>query len=334
MNSQLLDVLTRTGVLMNVSVRYWRGCKKLKAEDLGLKAEQISDRLISLGHKRLLPKDALAELALIEGRAHTLIDQNTFPFLNGLGHFLPNAKLEEVTGKLKELEENFWEAKRRFLDRYASLRINASAEWRQMAKSLTTNVDHFVAAIESSFPLPKHMDRKFGFDVNLFQIQLPDSCALDVVSVADQQAVMAARQRASEEASAKIRHDTESFVAECVASLREQTATLCDEILNSIRTSETGVHQKTLNRLVRFIDQFKAMNFANDTVMDQQLDQVRKELLSKTAEEYRDSRAARQKLIQGFTNLADHARELAQADTAAVVQRFGDLGKRKFSLAA
>src|SRR3954467_12531293 len=84
--NNLLDVLTRAGVLINVSVRYWRGCKKLNPEDLGLKSSQVSDRLISLGHKRLLPREALAELALVEGRAHALIDQNTFPFLNGLSH--------------------------------------------------------------------------------------------------------------------------------------------------------------------------------------------------------------------------------------------------------
>ena len=53
MNSELLSLLTREGVLLAVSVRYWRGCKKLRAEDLGLNAEDVSNRLISLGHKRL-----------------------------------------------------------------------------------------------------------------------------------------------------------------------------------------------------------------------------------------------------------------------------------------
>ncbi len=48
MESPLLSLLTREGVLVKVSVRYWRGCKKLKAEDLGLKSADISDRLISL----------------------------------------------------------------------------------------------------------------------------------------------------------------------------------------------------------------------------------------------------------------------------------------------
>src|SRR6185436_15256980 len=114
-NHSLLDVLTREGVLLNVSVRYWRGCKKLRPEDLGLNSQNISDRLISLGHKRLLPKAATADLALIESRAHALVEGNTFPFLNGLGHFLPNTRLQDVTEKLEEMQQEFWTAKKEFL---------------------------------------------------------------------------------------------------------------------------------------------------------------------------------------------------------------------------
>ena len=94
----------------------------------------VSDRLISLGHKRLLPKEATASLALVEGRAHALVEACSFPFLNGLAHFLPNTKLEEVTGKLKELEEEFWAAKNEFIKRYARLRESAAKEWRDMAR--------------------------------------------------------------------------------------------------------------------------------------------------------------------------------------------------------
>ncbi len=56
---------------------------------------------------------------------------------------------------------------------------------------------------------------------------------------------------------------------------------------------ETGVHQKTVNRLVKFLDQFKQMNFVNDQEMEQQLEAVRKELFTRSAEEYRDSTKAR-----------------------------------------
>jgi hypothetical protein len=333
-NNNLLSVLTREGVLIKVSVRYWRGTKKLKAEDLGLKQANVSDRLISLGHKRLLPKDALAGLALVEGRAHALVEANTFPFLNGLGHFLPNTRLQEVTEKLNEMQQEFWTARKEFLEKYSGLRLQASSEWRNMAQKLVTDPDRLVAAIEASFPFAEHMDRYYGFDVQLFQISLPEKIEVDLVSAAEQQEVSVARRRAVAEASQKIRADVEAFVADCVASLREQTAQLCQEMLNSINNSETGVHQKTLNRLVRFIDQFKQMNFVNDQVMEQQLENVRKELLSKTAEEYRDSRTARSRLVQGLSQLRDQANQLAKQDATELVQRFGGIGRRKFNLAA
>ena len=329
----LLDVLTHEGVLINVSVRYWRGCKKLRPEDLGLNAQDVSDRLISLGHKRLLPKEATADLALIEGRAHALMEGNTFPFLNGLGHFLPNAKLAEVTDRLQELEREFWRAKDDFVDHYACHRQQAVEEWRTAASKLVADPDRLVAAIAGAFPLS--LDKHFGFDTTLFQIAVPEQLQARIIRLAEEQEVVAARERAAQAAGAKIRGDVESFVADCVTSLRAQTATLCEEMLQSISSGKTdGVHQKTLNRLVRFIDQFKAMNFANDLEMEQQLEGVRRELLSRTAAEYRDNSSAQQQLRTGLGALADKARELARVDAAELVQQFGQLGRRRFHLAA
>jgi hypothetical protein len=332
--NDLLNVLTREGVLLSVSVRYWRGCKKLKPEDIGLKGDDLSDRLISLGHKRLLPKETTATLALVESRAHALVEGNTFPFLNGLAHFLPNARLEEVTTRLGELEQEFWKAKQEFLERYAAHRQSAALEWRGLAEKLVSDPERVVAMIEASFPSVQKMDRFFGFDLQLFQIAVPERLGLDLVSLEDQQQVLNARQEAAQAASRKIQTDVNAFVGDCIATLREQTATLCQEMLHSIQSGESGVHQKTLNRLIRFIDQFKQMNFANDTEMEAQLEQVRKELLSRTAQEYRDSAVARTRLVHGLNQLADHANVLARSDATALVQRFGELGRRKFHLAA
>src|SRR6266404_2517871 len=275
-NHDLLQVLTREGVLISVSVRYWRGCKKLNAEDLGLDSRKVSDRLISLGHKRLLPKEATAQLTLVEGRAHSLVEGNTFPFLNGLAHFVPNTRLADVTSRLKELEKEFWAAKEAFIEKYAALRESAAKEWETMARKLVSDPERLVASIEAAFPPVGKMDRFFGFDIQLFQIAVPDRLGLDMLALGDQEQLIQARQQAAQEAAQKIRADTEAFVADCVAKLREQTAQLCQEMLESINTCEAGVHQKTLNRLLKFIDQFKSMNFVNDQAMDQQLETVRK----------------------------------------------------------
>ena len=105
-------------------------------------------------------------------------------------------------------------------------------------------------------------------------------------------------------------------------------------MLTSMRSGKTdGVHQKTLNRLVKFIDDFKSLNFAGDNEMEQQLDRVRRELLTRSAEDYRNSLTASRSLESGLSQLRDQARELATQDARELVERFGQMGRRKLQLA-
>ena len=118
-----------------------------------------------------------------------------------MAHFLPNAKSEEVTRKLKELEEEFWKAKGEFIQRYARLRESAAKEWRAMAQKLVPDPERVVANIEAAFPAPQKMDRFFGFETQLFQIAVPERLGLDMVAMADHQRLMLARQHAAQRAS-------------------------------------------------------------------------------------------------------------------------------------
>lgn len=332
-NNHLLEALTREGVLINVSVRYWRATKKLNAEDIGLDPDNVEKRLISLGHKNLIPKESLQTFALIEGRAHALVEANTFPFLNGLGHFLPNARLEDVTDRLAQLEQEFMAEEQNFMGRYAETRAQALAEWRDAAARLVRTPTKLVAVIEESFPSPEKMDKSFGFGVQLFQIRVPEGLAMDPVSLANQQGIVQAREEAVKQAAEKINQGVETFISDCVASLREQTAMLCDEMLESMKGGKTGVHQKTLNRLVKFIDEFKTLNFVGDRELAEQLERMRQEFLQRPAEEYRDSEHYRRKLRDGLRNLADTARDMAHSDNRGLVVQFGQMGRRRFHMA-
>ena len=333
MSNQLLDVLTREGVLINVSIRYWRAAKKLRAEDLGLDAANVTD-LISLGHKKLLPRQALQRFSLIESRAHALVEAATFPFLNGLGHFLPNQKLSETTKALRKLEAEFDTARQDFMSEYADLRVEAAREWYEAARKLVQDPDRLVATIEDAFPQPSRMDRYFGFTTDLFQNALPKRLETQLVDMTEHQQIINARQAAATESRRKITAGVDRFVQDCVASLREQTAQLCQEMLQSMREGKAGVHQKTLNRLKGFIDQFKQLNFAGDQELDAQLEKVRSQFLGSTAEHYRDDATARTRMTEGIQRLAETAREMARQDTREVVERFGQLGVRRFNLAA
>jgi hypothetical protein len=64
------------------------------------------------------------------------------------------------------------------------------------------------------------------------------------------------------------------------------------------------------------------------------LESVRNELLQRTAGEYRDSTSARRELVHGLEALRDRASSMAQEDVTELVNGFGKLGNRRFTLAA
>ncbi len=333
--NQLLDALTREGVLVNVSVRFWRAAKKLTAEDLGLSENQVNGRLISLGHKRLLPKEALAAFALIEGRAHAAVEKHSFPFLGGIARFVPNNNLSRLTYTLQGLQEEFQSETACFLATYDQLRQQSLEEWREAAYGMQVPVEEFVDRIAGTFPPSSKIQTKFTFDIHTYQIAVPDSLHLNAVESGDQLAVIRVREQVAREAADKLSRDAEVFVADCVATLRQETANLCRDMLASMQSGKTdGVHQKTLNRLLKFIDDFKSLNFAGDNELESMLEHTRNSLLSRTAEEYRDNISARAELQSGLKRLGDEARRLAHQESQEIVERFGQVGVRKFALSA
>jgi hypothetical protein len=334
-NHPLLDALTREGVLVNVSVRFWRAAKKLNAEDLGLQDNQVNGRLISLGHKRLLPKEALSTFALIEGRAHAAVEKHSFPFLGGIARFVPNTNLSRLNDTLHRLQEEFQSETACFLATYDQLRRQSLEEWRDAAYRLEVPVEEFVDRIAGTFPPSHKIQSKFTFDIHTYQIAVPDSLHLNAVQAGDQLAVIRVREEVAREAASKLTQDAEIFVADCVATLRQETANICHEMLTSMQSGKTeGVHQKTLNRLLKFIEDFKTLNFAGDDELERMLEHTRKSLLSRTAVEYRDNVSARTQLQSGLKRLGDEARKLAQQESREIVERFGQVGVRKFALSA
>ncbi|GAA5119338.1 hypothetical protein GCM10023212_11340 [Luteolibacter yonseiensis] len=312
-------------------MRYWRGCKKLAAEDLGLDPAQVSDRLIQLGHKRLIPREALSKFALIESRAHALVEAASFPFLGGIARFVPNPRLADVVEKLAHLREEFQSETLDFVAGYGPMRENALLEWRKAAEQLGPGAERLITTIEQSFPPAGSITRRFAFDTRLFQVAAPDSIRLEVVEGVEQLEIAEERRRIADDASRRLQSDLDSFIRESVATLREETARLAADVLATINGSENGVHQRTLNRLASFIDSFRSLNFAGDQQLEATLERFRRELLTRSAEDYRNSGTAMADLKTGLSDLQDAALRLARGDAHDIVSRFGQQGTRRFA---
>jgi hypothetical protein len=330
-SNHLLEGICRRGVLVATSVRYWRGCKRLNPEDLGLDPANVSDRLIQLGHKRLIPRDALQAFALIESRTHATVEGSSFPFLGGIGHFVPNPRLGDLTDRLDRLRDEFREATLDFVAGYASLRENALDEWREAARHLNGSAERLLATIEQSFPPAGEIAKRFAFETRLFQIAAPDNIRLEVTEGIAQLEVSEDRRRIAEDASRRLQSDLDGFIRESVASLRDQTARLATEVLATIDGSENGVHQRTLNRLTTFIESFRSLNFAGDQQLETTLERFRSDLLTRSAEDYRNDGQALASLTDGLSRLRSTAVQLAGADARDVLARFGQMGGRRLA---
>ena len=330
-NQTLLDAVCRRGVLVATSVRYWRGCKRLNPEDLGLDPAHVSDRLIQLGHKRLIPRDALQAFALIESRVQATVESSSFPFLGGIGRFVPNPRLADLREKLDKLRDEFRVATLEFVAGYSPLRESAMNEWREAARHLNGDADKLIATIEQSFPPAGEIAKRFAFETRLFQIAAPDSIRLEVVEGMEQIAVADDRRRIAEDASRRLQADLDGFIRESVASMREETARLATEVLATIDGSENGVHQRTLNRLTTFIDSFRSLNFAGDQQLEATLERFRRDLLTRSAEDYRNDSGAMASLTDGLSRLRENAVQLARSDAREVIARFGQMGARKLA---
>ncbi len=329
-NQPLLDAICRRGVLVATSVRYWRGCKKLAAEDLGLNPANVSDRLIQLGHKRLIPREALSRFALIESRAHALVEAASFPFLGGIARFVPNPRLADVVEKLAKLREEFRDETLAFVADYAPLRDRALAEWREASWQLGGS-ERLLHTIEQSFPPAGAISKRFTFDTRLFQVAAPDSIRLEVVEGVEQKEVAEDRRRIADEASRRLQSDLDGFIRESVATMREETARLAADVIATIEGSENGVHQRTLNRLASFIDNFRSLNFAGDQQLEATLEKFRRDLLNRSAEDYRNNSGAMSDLTTGLNRLRESAVQLARGDAGDLLSRFGQMGTRRFA---
>ena len=330
-STPLLDAVCRRGVLVATSVRYWRGCKKLSPEDLGLDPAHVSDRLIQLGHKRLIPRDALQAFALIESRVQATVESSSFPFLGGIGRFVPNPRLGELTDRLEKLRDEFRDATLDFVAGYGPLRETALAEWHEAAQHLNGSAERLIATIEQSFPPAGEIAKRFAFETRLFQIAAPDSIRLEVVEGLAQLEAAEDRRRIADDATRHMQAELEAFIRESVASLRDETARLASEVLATIDSSENGVHQRTLNRLTTFIDNFRSLNFAGDQQLEQTLERFRRDLLNRTAEEYRNQPGAMASLTEGLSRLRENAVQLTRQDARDIVSRFGQQGTRRLA---
>jgi hypothetical protein len=98
-------------------------------------------------------------------------------------------------------------------------------------------------------------------------------------------------------------------------------------------TLRSRLTRKSNSLLCQLIDRFRTLNFAQDTELERTLERFRGELLTRSADDYRNDRQALGNLTDGLQRLRESAVRLAASDARDIASRFGRLGDRKLAMA-
>jgi hypothetical protein len=331
--SEMLKILNNEGVLFKLKVRMPRFKVKLTEEDIGLK--KVDSRFIRLGHKRLLQPEVLKEIQSIEGKANAVIEANSYEFMGGAGRFVPNTKLEVVIDTLEKLRIEFSTKVTKFCNNYLQHKESAIADWYSVAEHdlmmAPQDISEFLERISLQFPKLEGLYNKFTMEWFSWEVAMPSAATIKIADLSEKKAVAKAREEARKKAVANIESTVKSFLSEVTITLRNGTEELCNEVLKSMDSSSTkaGIHQKTLDRLCKWVENFKQMDIVGDKSFQQILEHFRNEILTKKASSFQGDKQALEELKKNIKELADAARKLTEEDMQEIQQGFLKSGQRK-----
>ncbi len=186
------DDLFAAGSLVDIDISFWRGQRQLLPEDLCLSLGPAGEKVFSLGRKRLIPKEKTIGFQKVEHSARKAVDEASLPFPLAGARFIPTDKVAELEVGLQALRSEFEDQTRQFAFEYPEIRdqvrptlIEAADEvWQSIAQNGSNGVERedfelsFLSRIESAYPDPRQLGKKFRFSWRLFAITAPQTGTL------------------------------------------------------------------------------------------------------------------------------------------------------------
>jgi len=172
--------------------------------------------------------------------ARKALEEASLPFPLSGARFVPAERVQEIDAGLQALRSEFEDLTRIFAFEYPEIRssvrptlIEAAAEvWMSVAKNGVTREDFeraFLARIESAYPDPRELARRFSFRWKFFAITAPKNGTL-----VPESAVEAAER-------ARVRDDVKRrAVASEEAEVREAISNMAQDLRDQFRAPDIG----------------------------------------------------------------------------------------------
>jgi len=259
------------GYIVWLDIRTWSGQQVLRPEDLGLREGELPE-LYSLGRKLLVPRETIRRFHTLADRARGILRTYGFPFRRD--YFVPVTVLDRVFRELDEVIAEFDREVDRFLERYAAVWEAMEPRYREaarMAYAISRSdepeeqfVERFLARVRDAYPHANKLRGKFSMSYTYGWPSVHEPSRTLPLEVAAELA-----RRAREQ----LQRDVEAFLDQAARELRARVAEVCERVATMIRENQV-IRQQTLESLRRMIQDFRALNFVDDSEVSAHLSQL------------------------------------------------------------
>lgn len=264
-NSNLEDVFSR-GCLVRLTQSLWTGKIKMPSslivDDDGADPEFIS------AHKRLVEKDSLKPMEKVRNEAKGYMYSKTLPFpIPGI-LFIPRDLLGEIDARLKEYQEQFYDAVDEFADSYDIFTARAKNKLKDLYNPLE---------------YPHDIRSKFNFSWSFYTLSAPGKAGILSPELYERE-------------QSKFEEEMRQFRETAILTLRQTFVEMVEHLTERLNSGGT-FKNTTVDKLKEFLDDFGKLNVTEDHALKALVENAKTVLTGDIeAQELRDDSEMRKRI--------------------------------------
>jgi hypothetical protein len=304
--------LFASGSMFQLKTSVWIARTKITAADLGIEATEEVNEALSLGHHRLVPHAEFERMNTILGKARQTIEHYSqqFLFIKG-ARYVPDRNLETVSGKLKELREEFQAAVDVFLENYSTIKTNTLPIIEKALLDAAKTAEAARAAFErvvAEYPSVDELRGKFRLIWNVYSIQGPKQSGVGAALFDESTQVRGA-------------------IKEMVTELRAEASEKVQGLLALVKKGGK-IAQRSVDSAMTVLDHIDAVNVFGDEVLTANVATLRAALRGiNTDERIPDS------IVTSLDDIQRALQTDIDAAVAAAEAKLTGVGRRKLKVA-
>lgn len=319
----VVDALVRKGVLVTIHIGRWRARHKLAPEDLGLdqKAARTLSEALDLGHKLLLPRPTLDDLARLESAGRANLARHSLD--SRLGAFVSDEALPRFLEAHDGLRRQYLGIRDNILEQLPRLRDAAVRRFQAAAKEIYHHlhpdaaeavfVEKYVDRALAHWPSANQISGSFYFDAKLSLVPLASELAREQARLAELREDERVRDELRRQFADERHRQIDGFLTDVVSSLR---AMVYKSVATALRTLDRNdaPAPRTIASLRRLVERVRMLNVYGDQDIEAQLGRLEQALVPAKRRTPVTAAKLRTALVELSETTEDAIREAFQID--------------------